>query len=277
MSRESIAPLRRWGFTLLVCAIVGWSLFPFAWQVVASFEPDRNLAQFTPRWLPIPDGTLQHYRNVFGAKHFTRYMRNSLIVAACATAVALVFATAAAYVVTQRRMSGRGAIVAGVLCVSVFPQVAIVTPIYQALLRLQLLNSYVGLAAVHAGLSLPLIFVVVANHFRTIPHEIYDAARLDGAGPIRTLWSITVPLAAPGIVPAALLGFIASWNELLLALSFVSSPTRQTAPVGIANFTGIYSIPWGDIAAAAVMTTTPLVILVLICQRRIVAGLTATG
>ncbi|WP_067900270.1 carbohydrate ABC transporter permease [Nocardia vaccinii] len=277
MRRAAIALGRRTGLVVLVGVIVLWSLAPFAWQVITSLEPDRYLAEFTPHWLPFPGATLQHYRNVFGAKDFTQYVCNSAIVDAFATVVAVVLATAAAYAVSLLWLRGRGWIVALVLAVSMLPQVAIVTPAYQELLRLHLLNSYLGLGIVYAGLSLPLTFVVLSSHLRGITREIHEAARLDGAGPIRTLWSVIVPLALPGIVPAALLGFIASWNELLLALSLNSDPDRQTVPVAIANFTGIYAIPWGDIAAASVVTTVPLVVLVLIGQRRIVAGLTAAA
>jgi ABC-type glycerol-3-phosphate transport system permease component len=268
-------PVRRGAFGLLVAAIVVWSLFPFAWQVVTSFEPDRDLARFAPTWLPIPGGTLQHYRNVFVAKNFAPYIVNSVIVDVTATAIALVFAALAAYSIARLPLPGKGIVLGLVLAVSMFPQISIVTPLYQIMIRLHLLNSYTGLSGVYIGLALPLMVYILWGHFRAIPAEIDEAARIDGAGPVRALWSVIVPVALPGVVPAVLLGFIAAWNELLLALSFMTSPAHQTIPVGIANFTGIYSIPWGDIAAASVVVTLPLVILVLIFQKRIVEGVTA--
>jgi multiple sugar transport system permease protein len=262
-------------FGVLVIGIAVWSLFPFVWQVITSFEPDRDLAQFTPTWLPIPGGTLQHYRNVFVAKDFAPYILNSVIVDVSATAIALVFAALAAYSIARLPLPGKGIVLGLVLAVSMFPQISIVTPLYQILISLHLIDTYTGLSGVYIGLSLPLMVYILWGHFRTIPREMDEAARIDGAGPLRTLWSVIIPVALPGIVPAALLGFIASWNELLLALSLMTSPTRQTIPVGIANFTGLYSVPWGDIAAASVVVTVPLVILVLIFQRRIVEGVTA--
>lgn len=268
-------PLRRWAFGLLVALIAVWSLFPFAWQVVTSFEPDRDLARSTPTWLPVPGGTLQHYRNVFVAKDFAPYILNSVIVDASATAVALVFAALAAYAIARLPLPGKGLVLALVLAVSMFPQISIVTPLYQIMVSLHLIDTYGGLSGVYIGLSLPLMVYILWAHFRTIPREIDEAAKIDGAGPLRTLWSVIIPVALPGVVPAALLGFIASWNELLLALSLMTSPRRQTIPVGIANFTGLYAIPWGDIAAASVVVTVPLVVLVLIFQRRIVEGVTA--
>ena len=266
---------RRAGFGLAIAAIVVWSLFPFAWELVTSFEPDADLTGGAPKWLPFPGGTLQHYRNVFVAKDFGPYIGNSVIVDVTATAVALVFAALAAYAIARLPLPGKGAVLGLVLVVSMFPQISIVTPLYQIMQRLHLLDTYQGLSGVYIGLSLPLMVYILWGHFRAIPAEIDEAAKIDGAGPLRALWKVVIPVALPGVVPAVLLGFIASWNELMLALSFTTSPAHQTVPVGIANFTGLYNIPWGDIAAASVVVTVPLVILVLIFQRRIVEGVTA--
>jgi len=266
---------KRWSFGLLVTGIAVWSLFPFAWQVITSFEPDRDLSRFTPTWLPVRGGTLQHYINVFEVKDFTPYILNSVVVDVSATAIALVLAALAAYSIARLPLPGKGVVLGLVLGVSMFPQISIVTPLYEVLISMHLIDTYQGLSGVYIGLSLPLMVYILWAHFRTIPREIDEAARIDGAGAVRTLWSVIIPVALPGVVPAALLGFIASWNELLLALSLMTSPSRQTIPVGIANFTGIYSIPWGDIAAASVVVTVPLVVLVLIFQRRIVEGVTA--
>jgi ABC-type glycerol-3-phosphate transport system permease component len=172
-------------------------------------------------------------------------------------------------------LPGKGIVMSLVLAVSMFPQISIVTPLYQVLNQLHLLDTYRGLSGVYIGLALPLMVYVLWGHFRAIPIEIDEAAKIDGAGTLRTLWSVIIPVSLPGVVPAALLGFIASWNELLLALSFTTSPAHQTIPVGIANFTALYSIPWGDMAAASVVVTVPLVLLVLIFQKRIVEGVTA--
>ncbi|MBV9452324.1 MAG: carbohydrate ABC transporter permease [Streptosporangiaceae bacterium] len=267
--------VRRLSFLIMIVAIVVWSLFPFLWQVITSFEPDADLAGSAPKWLPFPGGTLQHYRNVFVAKDFGPYIVNSVIVDVTATVVALVFAALAAYSIARLSLPGKGAVLGLVLVVSMFPQISIVTPLYQIMQRLHLLDTYQGLSGVYIGLTLPLMVYILWGHFRAIPVEIDEAAKIDGAGPLRSLWSVIIPVALPGVVPAVLLGFIASWNELMLALSFTTSPAHQTVPVGIANFTGLYNIPWGDMAAASVVVTVPLVVLVLIFQRRIVEGVTA--
>ncbi len=232
--------VHRWGLWATVVLIVVWSVFPFLWQVNASLQPDKELVRSAPKWLPLP-GTLVHYHKVFAVKHFQQLIVNSVII----------------------------------LGISMFPQISIVTPLYLVLRKLFLLDTYSGLSSVYIGLALPLMVWVMWGHFRSIPKEIDEAAKIDGAGPVRSLVSIIVPMTLPGVVTAALLGFIASWNEFMLALSFTSSAQHQTIPVGIANFTDLYFVPWGDIAAASVVVTVPLVVLVLIFQRRIVAGLTA--
>jgi ABC-type glycerol-3-phosphate transport system permease component len=266
--------VRRTGLWVAVVLIVVWSVFPFLWQVNASLQADRDLVRSTPKWLPLP-GTLVHYRNVFAVKHFQQYILNSVIVAVAATVVAMLLAALCAYALARLPVPGKGLVLGIILGISMFPQIAIVTPLYLVLRKLFLLDTYPGLSGVYIGLALPLMVWVMWGHFRSIPRELDEAAKIDGAGPLRALRSVIIPMALPGVVTAGLLGFIASWNEFMLALSFTSSPQHQTIPVGIANFTDLYFVPWGDIAAASVVVTVPLVLLVLLFQRRIVAGLTA--
>jgi ABC-type glycerol-3-phosphate transport system permease component len=266
--------VRRSGLWAAVVLIVVWSVFPFVWQLNASLQPDRELVRAAPRWLPLP-GTLVHYHNVFAVKHFQQFIVNSVIVAGTSTVVAMVLAALCAYALARLPVPGKMLVLGVILGVSMFPQIAIVTPLYLVLRKLFLLDTYQGLSGVYIGLALPLMVWVMWGHFRSIPKELDEAAKIDGAGPMRTLRSIIIPMTLPGVVTAGLLGFIASWNEFMLALSFTSNPQHQTIPVGIANFTDLYFVPWGDIAAASVVVTVPLVILVLIFQRRIVAGLTA--
>ncbi len=266
--------VRRTGLWVAVVLIVVWSVFPFLWQVNASLQPDRDLVRSSPRWLPLP-GTLTHYHNVFAVKHFQQFIVNSVVVAGSATIVAMMLAALCAYALARLPVPGKGVVLGVILGISMFPQIAIVTPLFLVLRKLFLLDTYQGLSGVYIGLALPLMVWVMWGHFRAIPKELDEAARIDGAGPIRALRSVIIPMTLPGVVTAGLLGFIASWNEFMLALSFTSSPDHQTIPVGIANFTDLYYIPWGDIAAASVVVTVPLVVLVLIFQRRIVAGLTA--
>lgn len=265
---------RRFWLWVAVVLIVVWSLFPFLWQVNSSLQPDRNLVREDLAWLPSP-ATLQHYYNVFVPIRFQDYILNSVIVVLSATAVGLLLAALCAYALARLPVPGRGVVLAVILGLSMFPQIAIVAPLFLVLRQLRLLDTYEGLSGVYVGLGLPLMVWVMWGHFRSIPRELDEAATIDGAGPLRILRSVILPMAMPGFVTAGLLGFILNWNEFMLALSYTFGPARQTIPVGIAHFTTLYYTPWGDIAAASVVVTVPLVILVLFFQRRIVAGITA--
>jgi multiple sugar transport system permease protein len=265
---------KRFWFRVAVVLIVVWSLFPFLWQASASLQPDRNLVSDDPAWLPLPR-TLDHYYNVFVPIDFQRYIANSVIVVLSATAIGLVLAALCAYALARLPVPGKGLVLGVILALSMFPQIAIVAPLFLVLLESRLLDTYQGLSGVYVGLGLPLMVWVMWGHFRAIPKELDEAATIDGAGPLRILRSVVLPMAMPGFVTAGLLGFILNWNEFMLALSYTFGPNRQTIPVGIAHFTTLYYTPWGDVAAASVVVTVPLVILVLIFQRRIVAGLTA--
>jgi len=195
-------------------------------------------------------------------------------VAVSATAIALVFATLAAYALARLPLPGKRLSLAVILAISMFPQIAIVSPLYEVLNKAYLLDTYRGLSGVYIGLAMPLMVYILYGHFRLVPKEIDEAAKIDGAGPVRTLTSVIFPMVLPGALVAGLLGFITNWNEFMLALAFESTPDYQTIPVGIANFTAVHFVPWGDVAAASVVVTVPLVVLVAVFQRRIVGGLT---
>jgi ABC-type glycerol-3-phosphate transport system permease component len=276
-SRTTTGNLRGVLFTIAVALIVLWSVTPFLWQLNASFQPDRNLSAAVPTWLPFPGGTLDHYRSVFGARHFQGYLGNSIIVAGSATAVGLCIAMAGSYALARLPLPGKGGVLALILGISMFPQIALVAPLYLVMRPLHLLNTYEGLAFSYSGLSLPLMVFIMYAFFRGIPHEMEEAASIDGASTIRTIWSIVIPLALPGVVTAGLIAFMLNWQELMLALAFTSTPDRQTVPVGIANFRSLFFTPWGDMSAASVAVTIPIVILVLFFQKRIIAGITAGG
>jgi multiple sugar transport system permease protein len=270
----ALRPLKRAAFLAALAAIVVWSTGPFLWQVVASFTPDSELGQATPQWVPSP-ATLDHYRNVFEVKQFQEYIFNSVIVVGCTTLLAVAIGSLCAYGLARFNVRRPMSVLGTILAVSMFPQIALVAPLYLTMRSLSLLNTYQGLIVIYVSFGLPLIVWVMYGYFRALPRSLDEAAKLDGAGPLRILWSILLPLSAPGLVTTALLAFIAAWNELMFALAFTSDIQHQTIPVGIANFTDLYFIPWGDVAAASVVVTVPLVALVLAFQRRIVAGLTA--
>ena len=258
---------------LLAAFIVCWSVGPFLWQMCTSIQPDRELMSPTPHLFPYPI-TFQHFVNIFVEKSFQRYIVNSTIVTVATTFLCLLFGSVAAYALARLEIRGRFGILGFILGVSMFPQIAIVAPLYVLASIFSWLDTYRVLIVIYLSLGLPLVIWVLFGYFRSIPQSIDEAARIDGARPLMIFFKIILPISLPAVVTTGLLCFIAAWNEFMFALAFTSDINHQTVPVGIANFTGLHFVPWGDIAAASVVVTLPLVIIVLIFQQHIISGLT---
>jgi multiple sugar transport system permease protein len=260
---------------IYACAlfVVCWSAGPFVWQMSTSLQLDRHLVSGNPTLIPNPI-TFDHFINIFVGKSLHRYLLNSVIVAGTTTFLCLLFGAVAAFALARLEIRGRFGILGFILGVSMFPQIAIVAPLYMLASQMGWLDTYRVLIVVYLALGLPLVIWVLFGYFRSIPKSIDEAARIDGAKPLAIFCLITLPMSLPGVVTTGLLSFIAAWNEFMFALAFTSDINHQTVPVGIANFTDVHYIPWGDIAAASVVVTLPLVVLVLIFERHIIAGLT---
>jgi len=261
-----------WRWSLVTAVIVGAVLFPLGWAVISSLTPESRLFQAPglPRAL-----VLDHYRALFDARDFWTPIRNSIIVAGATTVLSVTVGTACAYALARLRFRGKALALAFVLAVSMFPQISIVAPLYLVLRELRLLDTYPGLVLPYLTFAMPLTIWMLVGFFRQLPAELEDAAFMDGAGRWRTTWDVLLPLAAPGLATTAILTFLYCWNEFLFALSFALGPDSYTVPVAIALFRGQYQVPWGEILAAAVIATAPVAAIVLVVQRRIVAGLTA--
>jgi ABC-type glycerol-3-phosphate transport system permease component len=255
--------------TLLVAAI----LFPLYWAVIASFTPESRL--FVPPTLVPRALVLDHYRALFGTRDFWTPVRNSLIVAGATTVVSVLLGSVCAYALARLRFRGKTAALAFVLAISMFPQISIVSPLYLVLREVHLLNTHAGLVLPYLTFAMPLTIWMLVGFFRQLPPELEEAGMMDGAGRLRTLWEIILPLSWPGLATTAILTFLYSWNEFLFALSFTLGPERYTVPVAITLFRGQYQVPWGEILAAAVVATVPAAAIVLVAQRRIIAGLTS--
>jgi len=260
---------------IYLCAsfIVCWSVGPFLWQMSSSLQPDRELLSETPHFFPQPI-TLEHYVNIFAGKSFQRYIVNSAIVSITTTFICLLFGSIAAYALARLDIRGRFRILGFILGVSMFPQIAIVGPLYVLGSNIGWLDTYRVLIVIYLALGLPLVTWVLFGYFRSIPLTIDEAARIDGARSLTIFFRIILPMSLPAVVTTGMLCFIAAWNEFMFALAFTSDINHQTVPVGIANFTGLHYVPWGDIAAASVVVTLPLVIMVLVFQQHIISGLT---
>ncbi len=265
--------MRQAGKVFAVIAVAAWSIAPFLWQAVTSVKPDAELARLPPL-LPVGP-TLEHYRAVFTGASFLRIIANSAIVASSATLLSLAIGSLAAFGLAKLRVRSRGLILLFVLSASMFPPIATVSPLYLVIRALGLRDTVWALIMTYTTFTLPLTIWVLTNFFRGIPEEIYRASLVDGCTPFRSFVRVMLPLAAPGIATTGILAFIFSWNEFLFALTFTATDASRTIPVAIALFPGLHEVPWGDIAAASVVVTIPLVLLVFLFQRRIIEGLTA--
>jgi ABC-type glycerol-3-phosphate transport system permease component len=252
--------------------ILGMLLFPLYWMLAASFTAEADLFD-APSLVPEQLSTA-HYRALFDRRDFTAPVRNSLVVAGFTTAFVVPIAALAAYALARLPLRGKRVLLALVLAVSMFPQISIVAPLYLVLRELGLLNTYPGLILPYLTFSMPLAIWLLTGFFRHLPRDLEEAAILDGASRLRVLREIVLPIAAPGLASTAILTFLYCWNEFLFALSFTLGPDRYTVPVAIALFRGRYQVPWGEVLAGAIVATIPVVILVLVFQRHIVAGLT---
>jgi len=268
--------VRKTLFYGLVILIFVWCVFPLYWAFVSSIKPDRDLFEKNPTFIPRRI-TFENYVKVFKERPFHVNIKNSIIVAGVTTILSLAVGSLSAYSIARIKFRGKKIVMSLILSVSMFPQISILGSIFLILRALKLINTYTGLILPYTAMNIPLTVWVLQNFFRELPKEIEEAAFIDGASKFRTLWSIVLPMSAPGLVATGLLTFIASWNEFLFALTFMQRPNLYTVPVAIALFKGAsqYEIPWGQLMAAAVIVTMPLVILVLIFQNRIIAGLSA--
>jgi multiple sugar transport system permease protein len=261
-----------WLYIVVVLIVFGF-LAPYGWQVITSVTPDDEVTKLPP---VLPQKmTWVHYLEVFDGKPFARYILNSFVVASASTLFSLIIGSFCAYAVARLRMRGKNLILGTVLAISMFPPIAIVSPLYLLLKSFKWLDTYLALLLPYTTFALPLTIWILTNFFKEIPAELEKAAWVDGSSLLGTFFRVTLPLSAPGIFTTAILVFIFAWNEFLFALTFTSTSASRTIPVGIAMFSGIHREFWAEMAAASIIVTIPLVIMVLFFQRRIIQGLTA--
>jgi multiple sugar transport system permease protein len=266
MKRSAALLLFSLGITL-------YCLVPFLWFVLTSLKSPAELTAIPPKL--IPSFHWDFYRSAVEKYGLLHYILNSVIVAGTATLLTIVIGSLAAYAMARFNLTWTKLYLLVLLAISMFPQIAIAGPVWSILDRLDWLNTYQGLVAAYIALSLPLAIWILSTFFREVPAEIEEAALIDGCSRLQALYKVVLPLAAPGILTAALLVFIHAWNEFFFALIIMTNPNVQTLPVGIALFPGEYTMPWGEIAAGSTIATIPLILLTLIFQRGIVRGLSA--
>ncbi|MBI4463380.1 MAG: carbohydrate ABC transporter permease [Acidobacteria bacterium] len=253
--------------------VLSFVLGPFAWQLVTALKPEGQLAKLPPLW-PEPV-TWEHFAAVLNAPGFLRVCGNSLLTAGGTVLVALGLGLPAAYALAKLHLRASQRILTLLLCLSMFPPIANVAPLYLLFVRVGIRDSILGVIVTHSVFTLPFAIWILTSFLQEVPDDLYRAARVDGCSHLGILRHVVMPLAAPGLASVGLLVFIFSWNEFLYAFTLTASERSRTLPVAIALFPGLHEIPWGDIAAAAVLATLPTVALVLLFQKRIVSGLTA--
>jgi trehalose/maltose transport system permease protein len=266
--------LKQVGLWVLIVIISVYALFPFYYAIITSFK--SGSAIFSVTYLP-DSFSLANYIGVLGSGHFPRNIVNSVIVATAVVILSLLLAITASYALARVRFKGRGILLFTILSVSMFPQIAVLAGLFEMVRGLGLYNTLFSLILAYMIFTLPFTVWVLTTFMRDLPVELEEAAIVDGAKPHQIIFKVFMPLMWPALVTTGLLAFISAWNEFLFALTFVSNNEQRTVPVAIALLSGAteQEIPWGPIMAASVIVTVPLVILVLVFQRRIVAGLTA--
>ncbi|MBL8926126.1 MAG: carbohydrate ABC transporter permease [Pseudonocardia sp.] len=260
-----------WGVNVLVLL---YAFIPVIWILSLSLKDATTLND--GRYLPVsPTG--DSYAAIFSNADFLRALFNSIGICLIATLIAIVFGTMAAYAIARLTFPGKASIVAVSLLISMFPQIALVTPLFKILVTIGLFDTWLGLIIPYVTFALPLAIYTLSAFFREIPWDLEKAAKMDGATPYQAFRQVITPLAMPGIFTTAILVFISCWNDFLFALSLTSTSAARTVPAAMSYFTGAttFEKPTGPIAAAAVVITIPIVIFVLLFQRRIVAGLTS--
>jgi trehalose/maltose transport system permease protein len=283
MNKDIPRILNRVLFWIAVAVIAIYMLFPFYWAINSSLKTENQLQMTPATFIPRDQETLkisptfQNYMAVFRNDRFLTGLKNSVIVAVTTTALSLLIGSFAAFALGKLRFRGRTPSLYVILSMTMFPQVAVLTGLYAVIRTLQI-SAIPSMILSYLLFTLPFTAWVLTAFFKGLPTEIMQSAQVDGATPFQTFWMILLPLTAPALVTTGLLAFINAWNEYLFALTFTTIEVdARTVPVAIALFTGEISFqePFGEIMAAAVLVTIPLLVLVLIFQRRIIAGLTA--
>jgi multiple sugar transport system permease protein len=263
-------------FGLAVVSIALFCLAPILWQVLTSFKVNEDISAIPNIYFPTRL-TLDHYIELFTRRPFLRYVFNSALVSIVSTLACLALGSPAAYALARLRPFGGRVIQAGILLITLFPGILLLQGLLEIVQGLHLGNQYMALIIPYTAINLPLTILVMQSFFAQLPKDLEDAARVDGYSTVQMLLQIVIPLTLPALVTTGILTFIFSWNEFIFALTFITEESMKTIPVASAQIGGasVFEIPYGPIAAATVVGTIPLVLLVLFFQKQIIQGLTA--
>lgn len=273
MRRRGVAPSRV-GFYVLVAFFAIFAFFPMLWVFDTSIKPLNEVTAQPVTYLP-SHPTLENYQIAFGQAPFGRYYLNSTIVSLFSTFFCLALAALAAYAIARLRFRGKQLVLIGILMASFFPAITQLIPLYNIMRTFGLLNTYPALILPYTFHTLPMAIWLLSAYLRDIPRDLEEAAMVDGTSRIGAFLRVILPVSAPGFITAGIIVFVYNWNEFLLSLAFMTEQNVKTLPVGIQQYQGQFTFPWGTISAATVLAVIPLVLLILIFQRRLITGLTA--
>ncbi len=263
-------------YGLFFIFFIGMIVFPFIWQFLNSFKTQADLFSIPPIIFPTK-WTLQNYIDAFTRQPFLLYIKNSFVIALGSTVLSIFAGSLAAYSISRTNIKFKKTYLLLLLSITLLPPITIINPVYLIMRKLHLLNTYWGLTIVNTTIGLPMAVWFLATFFESIPNQLEESAMIDGATIFQSFYKIVLPLVAPGIFTVSILVFIAAWNQYLFALVLNPLRIRRTVTVGLTLYQTDYAIPWGTMSAASIIVTVPLLILVLILQRRIISGLMEGG
>ena len=258
---------------ILIISLTAMLLFPFLWMLSTSVKPATDIFSRTPRFIP-QTFTLEHYRGLWTETQFPVFFKNSVIVALSTTLVTLGVGTFFAYGLSRFRFKGRRNFITLLFLSQMFPLVLLIIPIYLVFINFGLVNTHLSLVISYCTFALPFSTLMLKSYFDGLPAELEEAALMDGCGPIGAIFRIVLPLGAPGIAAVGAFAFILSWQEFIFALTLTNTNEMRTLPVGISMMVGFREVLWGQLMAASVMVTLPVVILFVYFQKYLVSGMT---
>jgi multiple sugar transport system permease protein/raffinose/stachyose/melibiose transport system permease protein len=266
--------LERAGAYTAMALLLAYTLWPFAWTLLTSLKPDELV--LSQHLTLLPRLTWKHYHDIFAFGIILVFLKNTLIVSVATMALTFLVVTPAAFAVSVLSVPGARAVTVAMLGVQMMPGILLVIPLYLLLSSLRAINTYPGLVIAYASFSVSFCYLFAVAYFRRIPRELFEAAFVDGCGPLRGLWRIGLPIAAPGLMVTAVFALIHAWSDFLFAYTFTNSLRMSTLTVGLRTMqTSAGQIAWGDLTAAAIFAIAPIVVAFAIASRYIVAGLTA--
>ncbi|NJL94432.1 MAG: carbohydrate ABC transporter permease [Anaerolineae bacterium] len=260
---------------LFIAVVMVVFIAPSVWMVLGSIQPNREITKDTPNFIP-RNVTLANYERIATEPQFRTYFQNSLITTSATVLLSLVISIHAGYAFSRYRFVGKRLLMTGILSVQMFPKVAILITLFAFFARLELINTYEGLVLSHLSLTLPFSVWFMKAFIDSIPFELEEAALIDGAGRLRSIWQVVVPLCLPGIVSVAVYTFMLSWNDFVFALTLMSQDDMRTLPVGVnLSYIGQFQNDWSGMMALSTVASLPVVIMFILLQRFMIAGLTA--